>query len=61
LNRSIGQLDDGRCPEMYFLKGGKWAPNEHTPLAWTQANLALAVAYLARSAARQDPSQSSRS
>ena len=51
LNRSIGQLDEGRCPEMYFLKRGKWTANEHTPLAWTQANLATAVECLGRSAA----------
>jgi GH15 family glucan-1,4-alpha-glucosidase len=51
LNRAIGQLDEkGRCPEMYFLKRGKWTPNEHTPLAWTQANLAVAVEGLRRSA-----------
>jgi hypothetical protein len=49
-NRSIGQLDDGRCPELYFLKRGKWVTNEHTPLAWTQANLSIAVEYLERSA-----------
>ena len=52
LNRAVGQLDDGRCPEMYFLKSGKWTPNEHTPLAWTQANLAVAVEWLERSAAK---------
>jgi len=48
LNRAIGQLDEGRCPEMYFLKQGKWATNEHTPLAWTQANLAVAVECLGK-------------
>jgi hypothetical protein len=48
-NRSIAQLDDRRCPELYFLKRGKWATNEHTPLAWTQANLSLAMEYLERS------------
>jgi len=48
-NRAIGQLDEGRCPELYFLKRGKWVTNEHTPLAWTQANLSLAVEYLERS------------
>lgn len=51
LNRAIGQLDRGRCPEMYFLKQGKWTPNEHTPLAWTQANLAVAMECLRQSAA----------
>jgi Glucoamylase and related glycosyl hydrolases len=59
LNRAIGQLDEkGRCPEMYFLKGGKWTPNEHTPLAWTQANLSLAVRCLELSASgmeRENP------
>jgi Glycosyl hydrolases family 15 len=58
LNRSIAQLADGRCPEMYFLVGGKWTPNEHTPLAWTQANLAVAVECLGRSAARQEAAKS---
>jgi len=48
-NRAIAQLDEGRCPELYFLKRGKWVPNEHTPLAWTQANLGMAVEYLERS------------
>lgn len=50
LNRAIGQLDEGRCPEMYFLKRGKWTANEHTPLAWTQGNLAAAVECLGKSA-----------
>jgi phosphorylase kinase alpha/beta subunit len=50
MNRAIGQLDEkARCPEMYFLKRGKWTPNEHTPLAWTQANLSVAVMQLERS------------
>ena len=48
-NRSITQLDEGRCPELYFLQGGKWVTNEHTPLAWTEANLSVAVEYLERS------------
>jgi len=50
-NRAIAQLDErGRCPELYFLKNGKYVPNEHTPLLWTQANLALALECLQRSA-----------
>lgn len=52
LNRAIGQLDDGQCPEMYFLKQGKWTPNEHTPLAWTQANFAAALECLRKSAVK---------
>ena len=44
LNRAIGQINEkGECPELYYLKNGTYAWNEHTPLAWTQANLALAV------------------
>jgi GH15 family glucan-1,4-alpha-glucosidase len=55
LNRAIGQLDEkARCPEMYFLKRGEWTANEHTPLAWTQANLAVAMEYLGRSAGKRD-------
>jgi GH15 family glucan-1,4-alpha-glucosidase len=51
LNRAIGQLDEkARCPEMYFLKRGEWTANEHTPLAWAQANLAVAMECLGRSA-----------
>ena len=52
LNRAVGQLDEGRCPEMYFLKRGKWTANEHTPLAWTQANLSLALACLEKNTAK---------
>lgn len=53
LNRAIAQLEEkARCPELYFLKRGEWTVNEHTPLAWTQANLALAMEQLRRSAAR---------
>jgi len=52
LNRAIGQLDEERCPEAYFLKDGRWTANEHTPLAWTQANLAVAMEYLHPSAAK---------
>jgi phosphorylase kinase alpha/beta subunit len=44
LNRAIAQLTvDGACAELYYLKHGTYVPNEHTPLAWTQANLAIAV------------------
>jgi phosphorylase kinase alpha/beta subunit len=50
-NRSLSQLtEDVRCPELYFCRHGKWIPNPHTPLAWTQANLALALDYMRRSA-----------
>ena len=31
------------CSELYFLKQGRYVPNAHTPLAWTQANQALAL------------------
>jgi phosphorylase kinase alpha/beta subunit len=43
-NRSLAQVTaEGRCPELYFLKQGRYVPNAHTPLAWTQANQALAL------------------
>ena len=34
---------DGHCPELYFLKHGRYIANAHTPLAWTQGNQALAL------------------
>jgi phosphorylase kinase alpha/beta subunit len=43
-NRSLAQITSaGQCPELYFLKNGRYIPNAHTPLAWTQANQALAL------------------
>jgi GH15 family glucan-1,4-alpha-glucosidase len=43
-NRSLAQVTAaGACPELYFLKGGRYIANVHTPLAWTQANQALAL------------------
>ncbi len=42
--RALTQLTpDNQCPELYYLKGDDWIPNEHTPLAWTQANMAVAL------------------
>ncbi len=44
LNRALAQLTvDGACAELYYLRHGTYVPNEHTPLAWTQANLAIAI------------------
>ena len=50
LNRSLGQVtgsDDAagpfRCPELYCLESGRYVPNDHTPLLWTQANLRVAL------------------
>ena len=43
-NRSLAQITSaGQCPELYFLKNGRYVANAHTPLAWTQANQALAL------------------
>jgi phosphorylase kinase alpha/beta subunit len=51
LNRALAQLTANlECPELYFLKGDIWVPNEHTPLAWTHANLAVAFQKLKESA-----------
>jgi phosphorylase kinase alpha/beta subunit len=49
-NRSLAQVTaEGLCPELYFLKEGRYVPNAHTPLAWTQANQALAFHLLEKS------------
>ncbi len=50
-NRSLRQLTpEGGCPELYYLKDGEYVPNDHTPLLWTQANQALALHLMERSA-----------
>jgi GH15 family glucan-1,4-alpha-glucosidase len=52
-NRSLRQLTpEGQCPELYYLRRGEFVPNGHTPLAWTQANQALALHYMERSLSR---------
>lgn len=49
-NRSLAQVTSaGACPELYFLKGGRYIPNAHTPLAWSQANQALALYLMEKS------------
>jgi phosphorylase kinase alpha/beta subunit len=56
LNRSLGQItgeDSGlgvfQCPELYYLKEGRYVPNDATPLLWTQANLAIALTAIEQS------------
>lgn len=54
LNRSLGQItavdlqgvQGFRCPELYYLEGGRYVPNDHVPLLWTQANLMLALKFM---------------
>jgi hypothetical protein len=42
--RSIAQLTpDLQCPELYYYTNDRYAVNEHMPLAWTQANLSIAL------------------
>ncbi|MGD0976961.1 MAG: glycoside hydrolase family 15 protein [Minisyncoccia bacterium] len=52
-NRSLAQLTrDGQCPEAYYIENelqGMYVPNDHVPLAWTQANLGIALEYMKRS------------
>jgi phosphorylase kinase alpha/beta subunit len=49
-NRSLSQVTaEGQCPELYFLKEGRYVPNAHTPLAWAQANQALALHLMEKS------------
>lgn len=53
LRRALGQVTGpgewcapGLCPEAYFLESrreGRYRPNDHCPLAWTQAHLRWAV------------------
>jgi hypothetical protein len=50
LNRSLGQITANdckaggfKCPELYYLKGAVYIPNDATPLLWTQANLRIAL------------------
>ena len=43
------QLAAGECPELYFLKNGRYIANAHTPLAWTQAKQALALRLMEQS------------
>jgi GH15 family glucan-1,4-alpha-glucosidase len=43
--RALAQItSDWRCPELYYWRDGALTSNPHTPLAWTQANLTLALA-----------------
>ena len=56
-NRSLSQVTaEGHCPELYFLKQGRYVANAHTPLAWTQANQALALHLLEKSVAKRNSS-----
>ena len=58
-NRSLGQitsndfyLGGGKCPEAYYIEDSKkniYIPNDHVPLAWTQANFGIAYNYMKRS------------
>ena len=55
-NRALRQISaadselPNRCPELYYLKQGRWIPNAHTPLQWSQAALSIALDALAASA-----------
>ena len=43
-HRAIAQLTPSHdCPELYFLKQGRWTAGPHTPLLWAEANLSLAL------------------
>ncbi len=56
-NRSLGQLTSPetgyaelRCPELYWLDGDRYVPNDVTPLLWTQANLQIALNWMQKTA-----------
>lgn len=65
LNRSLGQITaDGckvggfKCPELYYLEGSVYIPNDATPLLWTQANLRIALSVMECSLSKKTlPSQ----
>jgi len=66
LNRALGQitgpdcsLGELRCPEAYYIEHGRYVPNDHVPLLWTQANLWLALLAMEESAARGAPRRGS--
>jgi phosphorylase kinase alpha/beta subunit len=65
LNRSLGQLTgprsgfpELRCPELYYLEGGRWMPSDVTPLLWTQAMLLEAMSTLQQTVARVETATS---
>jgi hypothetical protein len=60
LNRSLGQITSNnsrtggfQCPELYYLKGTEYMPNDATPLLWTQANLCMALIMMEQSLNRK--------
>jgi phosphorylase kinase alpha/beta subunit len=60
-NRALSQLTAAdsefgalQCPEAYYLQDGRYVPNDHTPLLWTQANLWVALKLLEDSLLRQE-------
>ena len=63
LNRSLGQLTSTdsnlggfKCPELYYLNGDKYIPNDATPLLWTQANLHTALEIMVQSLSSKEQS-----
>jgi phosphorylase kinase alpha/beta subunit len=56
-NRSLGQITGSscpqgalKCPEAYYVEHGRYVPNDHAPLLWTQANLLTALLWMKKSA-----------
>jgi len=57
LNRALGQITSEdcrhvkafRCPELFYLEDGRYVPNDHVPLLWTQANLMLSLKFMQES------------
>ncbi len=57
LNRSLGQITgpdcpqgELLCPEAYTMEHGRYVPNDHVPLLWTEANLWMALLAMGDSA-----------
>ncbi len=67
LNRSLSQLThqtdpfpDFRCPELYYLEGERYVPNDVTPLLWTQAHLISALNMMQKTAEIHDRTSAER-
>jgi GH15 family glucan-1,4-alpha-glucosidase len=59
LNRALRQITPpdalvpDSCPELYYLREGRWIANPHAPLQWTQASLVVALEQMEKTASIQ--------
>jgi hypothetical protein len=43
------EIDEYKCPELYYIQEDRYSPNVTTPLLWTQANLIIALRIMEQS------------